>query len=98
VFPVPLSRIRGDVNLWLDGHYSSGITFKGPQDTPIHKELDSISRNLDQFRKVCVLIDDIRCFNPRLPEYTTYPSLDMLVAWATKHKLDWHIEHDIFVA
>ena len=45
-----------------------------------------------------MLVDDIRCFNPRLPEYATYPSLDTLVAWATRHKLDWHIEHDIFIA
>lgn len=98
VFPMLLPRIRGDVNFWLDGHYSSGITFKGSKDTPILDELDSIGRNLDRFGKVCVLVDDIRCFNPRLPEYTAYPSLDTLVAWATKHKLDWYIEHDIFVA
>jgi hypothetical protein len=98
VFPMLLPRIKGDVNFWLDGHYSAGITFKGPKDTPMLDELDSIGRNLDRFGKVCVLVDDIRCFNPRLPEYTTYPSLHMLVAWAAKHKLDWHIEHDIFIA
>lgn len=98
VFPTLLPRITGDVNFWLDGHYSAGITFKGPQDTPILDELDCISRNIDHFGRICVLVDDIRCFNPRLPEYSTYPSLDTLVAWANKHKLDWHIEHDIFIA
>lgn len=98
VFPALLPRIKGDVNFWLDGHYSAGITFKGPQDTPILDELECISRNIDNFGRICVLIDDIRCFNPRLPEYATYPPLDTLVAWATRHKLAWHIEHDIFIA
>ena len=98
VFPELLPRIAGDVNFWLDGHYSAGITFKGRQDTPILDELACISHHLERLGKVCVLIDDIRCFNPRMPEYSSYPSLDTLVAWATKHKLGWHIEHDIFVA
>lgn len=98
VFPDLLPRLRGDVNFWLDGHYSAGITFRGAHDTPILDELASISRNIESFGKICVLIDDIRCFNPLLPEYSTYPSLDTLVAWATEHRLNWHIEHDIFVA
>ena len=98
IFPTLLSRISGDVNFWLDGHYSEGITFKGPNDTPILDELDCISRNIDRFGRICVLIDDIRCFNPRLPEFSTYPTLDSLVVWANSHGLDWHIEHDIFIA
>lgn len=98
VFPELLPRIAGDVNFWLDGHYSAGITFKGRQDTPILDELACISRHIQRFGKVCVLVDDIRCFNPRIPEYSTFPSLDTLVAWATKHEMSWHIEHDIFVA
>lgn len=98
VFPILLPRIGGDVNFWLDGHYSAGITFKGQQDTPILDELDCISRNINHFSKVCVLVDDIRCFNPRLPEYASYPSVDKLVEWANKHQLIWHIEHDIFIA
>lgn len=98
VFPTLLPRIKGDVNFWLDGHYSAGITFKGPQDTPILDELECISRNIGNFSRICVLVDDIRCFNPRLPEFASYPSLDTLVGWATSHKLCWTIEHDIFIA
>ena len=79
VFPSLLPRIKGDVNFWLDGHYSAGITFKGPQDTPILNELECISRNIGNFSRICVLVDDIRCFNPRLPEFASYPSLDTLV-------------------
>ena len=98
VLPSLLPRINGDVNFWLDGHYSAGITFKGPKDTPIMEELKCISENITHFHKVCVLVDDVRCFNPRQKEYSTYPSLDVLVGWAKENNLVWHIEHDIFVA
>ena len=98
VFPSLLPKLSGDINFWLDGHYSAGITHKGPQDTPILEELAYISANLNHFRNVCVMIDDVRCFNPELEEYSTYPTLNVLVDWANKNALSWHIEHDIFVA
>lgn len=98
VFPRLLPTINADVNFWLDGHYSAGITFKGEQDTPILDELRCIGENLAHFGKVCVLVDDIRCFNPQVDEYSGYPSLDVLVDWARAHGFHWHIEHDIFVA
>ena len=98
IFPSLLPRLTGNINFWLDGHYSAGITFKGPQDTPIIDELGCISRNLSRFKNVCVQIDDVRCFNPLIPEYSTYPSINVLVDWARNHRLDWHIEQDIFVA
>jgi hypothetical protein len=98
VFPSLLPTIHGDVNFWLDGHYSSGITFHGAQDTPILDELKHITANLNHFGRICVLIDDIRCFNPRQPEFAAYPPLDVLVDWAREYKLHWHIEQDIFVA
>ena len=98
IFPDLLPTIRGDVNFWLDGHYSAGLTFKGTQDTPIVDELREISNNLSNFDRVCILVDDVRCFDPSVSEYTTYPSLDMLVDWARSQNLRWHIEHDIFCA
>jgi hypothetical protein len=98
VFPLLLPKLSGDINFWLDGHYSAGISHKGPQDTPILEELAHISVNLNHFRNVCVMIDDIRCFNPELNEYSMYPSLNGLIDWANKNGLSWHIEHDIFVA
>jgi hypothetical protein len=39
VLPERLPILNGDINFWLDGHYSEGITFKGPIDTPIIEEL-----------------------------------------------------------
>lgn len=98
VFPSLLPKLSGDINFWLDGHYSAGVTHKGPQDTPILDELAHISRNLDHFLKVCVMIDDIRMFNPELEDYSSYPTLNVLVEWANQNGLCWHIEHDIFIA
>lgn len=98
IFPTLLPKISGSVNFWLDGHYSSGITHKGPQETPIVDELRCISDNIDRFDHICVFIDDIRCFNPKNPIYSTYPSLNDIVDWANNNALNWHIEHDIFIA
>ncbi|MBM0106166.1 hypothetical protein JM946_15635 [Steroidobacter sp. S1-65] len=98
VFPSLLPTISGDVNFWLDGHYSGGITFQGTQTTPIVEELKVIAENRGRFGKLCVQVDDIRLFNPDLPEGAGYPPVDILVQWANEQKLGWHIEHDIFVA
>jgi len=98
IFPTLLPRISGDVNFWLDGHYSGGITYKGARDTPIADELAVIADNLGHFRGVCVLVDDLRCFESSPENRAEYPSLDSLVDWARSHELRWHIEHDILVA
>jgi hypothetical protein len=98
VFPTLLPTLSGTINFWLDGHYSGGFTHKGPTDCPVRAELQNIENNLARFEKVAVLIDDMRCFDPSIPEYSDYPSLDYLVDWARKNRLAWNIEHDIFVA
>jgi len=98
VFPQLLPKLSGNVNFWLDGHYSAGITHRGPHDTPILFELEHIAKNIGRFGKVCVMIDDIRCFNPHLDEYSSYPPLNALADWANQNELKWHIEHDIFIA
>lgn len=97
-FPGLLAGLSGDVNFWLDGHYSAGDTFQGEKDTPIIEELNCIERHIGNFGKLAVLVDDVRCFNPHLAEYSQYPSLNFLVDWANKNNLNWHIEHDIFIA
>ncbi len=98
VFPTLLPTLSGDINFWLDGHYSAGPTHKGPQDTPILDELKCIAANLTHFKNVRIMVDDVRCFNPHLPDYASYPTAKTLVDWAEQHRLHWHIEHDIFVA
>jgi len=96
-FPKLLPSLKGPVNFWLDGHFSAGATFQGASDTPIMAELYSIEQNFSHLQPICVMVDDIRCFDPSQPEYETYPALDSLVDWARKHGLIWHIEHDIMV-
>ena len=98
IFPSLLPTLSGSINFWLDGHFSGGITHQGPSDCPVREELLSIENNLARYDRVTVLIDDIRCFDPSIPEYADYPDVNFLVDWARKNNLYWHIEHDIFVA
>lgn len=84
----------GNICFWLDGHFSFGNTFKGPKDTPILEELETIKKYLSKFDELTVFIDDVRSFQ----KDSGYPPLDHLVEWARANNLRWHIEYDIFVA
>lgn len=98
IFPELLPSISGDVSFWLDGHFSAGNTFQGENDTPILQELTEINKNLHRWDRVVVMVDDMRCFNPNLPSYSSYPEKSVLVDWANSNNLFWTIEHDIFIA
>ena len=97
VFPKLLKSLSGDVNFWLDGHYSGGITFKGKKNCPVEDELNAIEVNLINFSKITILIDDVRCFLSENSEYSDYPSIDYLVDWARRLNMRWRIENDIFI-
>jgi len=97
-FPTLLPRLEGSLCFWLDGHFSGGPTFKGPNDTPILQELEQIAAQLPRWPQVAVLVDDLRLFTGQVHAYGPYPPLGTLVQWAERHALAWHIEHDIFVA
>jgi hypothetical protein len=98
IFPSLLPTIRGDVNFWLDGHYSDGITFKGNLETPILVELQQIAMNKSKYQRIKVFIDDIRCFGSPDLSYKHYPQVQVLIDWAKDNDMKWHIEHDIFLA
>ncbi|QWD09517.1 class I SAM-dependent methyltransferase [Polynucleobacter paneuropaeus] len=98
VFPSLLPKISGDVNFWLDGHYSGGVTFLGSKISPILEELEAISFNLNHFSRVSILIDDIRCFDELVNQSYGYPKLRDLIDWMRINNFSWHIEHDIFCA
>lgn len=98
LFPELLPTLSGDINFWLDGHYSAGATFQGAKDTPIIAELDQIAENIGNFGKMAVMVDDLRCFAPEQPEFRDYPPLRHLVEWAENLGLIWHMEQDIFIA
>ena len=97
IFPKLLKDLVGDVNFWLDGHYSEGITFKGEKNCPVVDELNAIEVNLNNFNQITILIDDVRCFLPVNSEHPDYPSIDYLVDWARRLDMYWRIEHDIFI-
>lgn len=97
IFPILIPTLKGDMNFWLDGHYSADITFRGPKDCPIEDELQAIKNNLGNFGKLSILIDDVRCFLPFNEDYPDYPSVDYLVDWARANGFNWRIEQDIFI-
>lgn len=75
---------------WLDGHYSGGETACGVNETPIIKEIETIS-------KCCtsgmVLIDDARCFDGQ----NGYPTIDYLKLYMNKNLniLTWENNYDV---
>jgi len=97
LFPDLLKKISGDVNFWLDGHYSGGQTFGKKNSCPVPIELKLIEDNMENFAKVSIFIDDMRCFRFNHGEYADYPPTEELVNWALKNCFRWHIENDIFV-
>ncbi|HUF55573.1 MAG TPA: class I SAM-dependent methyltransferase [Thermohalobaculum sp.] len=97
VLPALLPDLSGDVNFWLDGHYTSEITYMGDQACPIEDELNAIEANLGNFADVRILVDDVRCFTGGRSHGGSYPSIDYLVDWARRYGFTWSIEHDIFI-
>jgi len=96
--PELIQTLGGSVSFWLDGHFSEGVTFQGPTDTPIVMELAAIQANLHRFDRATILVDDVRCFDPLIAGFESYPDRSKLVDWAISNSLGWTIEHDIFVA
>ena len=94
VFPKLLKKLNGNMNFWLDGHYSESITFQGKKDCPVEDELRAIEENLENFSSLTIMIDDVRDF---LLTNTDYPSIDYLVNWGRRLGFQWQIEHDIFI-
>jgi hypothetical protein len=88
---------KQDINFWLDGHYSEGITYLGDVECPVPEELSIIKDFIKPSYKVTILIDDVRSFSPTGETISGYPSLSYLVSWADENQLFWTIEHDIFI-
>jgi hypothetical protein len=91
-----LETIDGPTCFWLDGHYSGDVTYQGKVISPIADELASISKYLSRENPTVVFIDDFRLFSNS--SSSGYPSQLSLVEWASENKLNWTIEHDIFIA
>ena len=88
---------KNDLNFWLDGHYSAGVTYLGDKPCPIVEELLEIGERMKDFSCVSIFVDDVRAFSVGNARDLNYPNLDFLVNWANQHSLGWTIEHDIFI-
>jgi hypothetical protein len=91
-----LGTISGPTCFWLDGHYSGDVTYEGAAISPVADELASISKYLYKGNAIVVFIDDFRLFSNSAS--SGYPSHLSLVEWAIENKLNWTVEHDIFIA
>lgn len=77
------SKQFSTINFWLDGHFSSGVTYKGEQACPLLSELDIIKKNIQSKKiidtKINIYIDDLRLIcnasDSRISETEGYPSL-----------------------
>ena len=90
-----LGHILDSVNepclLWLDGHYSEGITAKGKKETPILEELKAVLNH--PIKNHVILIDDARCFTGK-NEYPTIERLKELIVSSCPNYI-FGVEHDI---
>ncbi|MEX2527840.1 MAG: hypothetical protein WEA09_09415 [Gemmatimonadota bacterium] len=93
--PMALEGVSGDVAFWLDGHHSGAGTFLGEAVTPIVQELAFIEAALPSFRRVAVLVDDMRLFARK---DSGYPDFSVLTNWAFANSLHCTVEQDIFIA
>jgi hypothetical protein len=88
-----MPRIDKRSLLWLDGHYSGGLTAKGEIESPVFKELDAVFSNNGLLH--VILIDDARLFIGK----RDYPTMDELDAFIKKRGPGYKssIESDIIV-
>lgn len=77
--------------IWLDGHYSGGITGKSKLNCPIFDELDAIVKNN---KNHLILIDDANCFNGT----NDYPTYEALFVFFEKFNYKTHIKDNVIIA
>jgi hypothetical protein len=88
-----MSGIKSRSLLWLDGHFSGGLTARGETESPVFRELEAIFKNNDTLH--VILIDDARLFIGK----RDYPTMDELEAYIKGKNSDYEIstESDIIV-
>ena len=83
-----------DAHLCQD-HLKNTKTFGNENTaTPILNELEIVSKYVASFKKIVVLIDDIRLFQGK---FQNYPDKNTLVNWCEENDFLWEIEQDIFI-
>jgi hypothetical protein len=80
------AKIDGPCLVFLDGHYSSGITGFGEKECPVIEELQALFTHLKHpFR---IVIDDAREFG-RDP---AYPKLDVIAEFLRSQRSNWKMK------
>ncbi len=99
LFEESLMAISPLANLWLDGHYSDGLTFSGSNVSPIIHELLIIEKHKNKFESLNIFIDDVRLF-PRSAnnQGDGYPHIQSIFNWCYNNEFTWEIENDILIA
>lgn len=85
---------NGDICFWLDAHYCGPETFASDERCPILEELKIIFELFPKFRKVHILIDDIRDFVTGRPDY---PDKLVIIQEAVRHGCRWELINDILI-
>lgn len=96
VFETILSKEKGNICFFLDGHYSDGVTFLGEEFSPMKEELRLISKYKNNFKICKIIVDDFRLFG-QTKTPTNYPDRMFLVNFAENEGLDWEIKADMFI-
>jgi hypothetical protein len=88
-----MPRINTRALLWLDGHFSGGVTAKGKTESPVFNELDAVFSN--NTSRHIILIDDARLFLGQ----RDYPTFSELEAFVKSKDVKYNIttESDIIV-
>jgi len=94
-FEQVMQNHSGMLNIFLDGHYSGGITSRTDYATPLIVELDTILNHIERFDEIRLFVDDIRCMNPEIEEYSDYPSLSTILDKISSVSSNVSIQHDI---
>lgn len=98
MLPLLLAQLSGQITFWLDAHYSSGDTARGPVVCPLLGELDAIAHH--PVNTHTILIDDVRLLGAKteggFPDVTLQQVIDTL--WLMNP--DYYItqEGDVLVA
>ena len=88
-----LSKLKGNVSFWLDGHFSGDGTFGDLLNaSPIIHELEVIETWLKSGGKAWVAIDDARLFTGNLG----YPPVSVIIDFAERNKMTAFKFRDIF--
>lgn len=83
--------------IFLDGHFSGGITGTGDEQVPVVKEFDLITTLVasNPTKSFSIIIDDVRLFMPGGDPF--YPAKITLIDFAKSISADWRVENDMFV-